>query len=429
MSATTGGPSPPSSGGPPGGVPPAPPSAIPEGPRRPVVAPKRAAQAAARAAASNDNRQGQAPSNDNGQGAAEGNPRIVQGRAPGQSLQMGDALKLLSARRRAPPGGQGQPAPPAANANGAANGAAAPHQAPAAATPAAAPAPAAEGDDPFAGMLAQARGQPAPAAQEAGQGAPPAPATAGTGTEFRLTIGGKEQVFTHDQLADHIGKSHDYTRKMQELSTVGTQVANAQAALNDLLPVVIPYMERLIAEGEASFGGGQPDWRKLAETDPGGYISQRAAWDAAQQERANLDRIRQVQGKEAADAFNARKQAGHAQLVKELPGWADDGKRQRMISEIMGWATKQGYPAAELANVVDARHVITLAKAMMFDRMLSGVKTGAPTIPGGQQVGSGRPPPQQSGTLAEAEAAWADRKDIRSAAKLLVARRGRGRPV
>jgi hypothetical protein len=357
-------------------------------------------------------------------GEAAGDSRFA--RVPGTPtarLSMNDAAAAIGERlrARAAPGGEASPPDSARNrpASAGQNANAGDSSPRPAADPAADPA------DPFGALMSRLRGDDAPAPTPAAPGLapPPTPAPAkANGESYTLDVEGQPQTFTGAELAQHLAKSKDYTAKTQQISALARELNDRQAALAEVLPLVLPYMERMIAETEGGLGAA-PDWVKLAETDPGGYIAQKARWDMAQAERQKLDRIRQSQARESDHAKRLRLAEGHKTLVQSLPGWDDPAKRTQMQGLIANWAKKQGYPDQEIGQVYESRHVVTLAKAMLFDRMLSGAKTDAPRLPHVPRGGLQRP---AEGELQTAEERFAARPNAANAGALISARR-RGR--
>jgi len=370
---------------------------------------------------------GSAPPPATGQPAAGGDvkPAAVTPLGSSPALQGGisldDAIKQVGetrqrrarpSRQPAHPAASPQPSPPSPS-----NGAAAPNGT------------AAPTADPIDGLIrayrernappAAANGAepPSPTPHSNGQ-APPAAAAEGYSGPVRLTIDGRTGDFTPEQLTTALRQAHDYTNKTKQLADFTRQVNERAEAINRMMPVLVPEIERQIGILDAQLGK-QPDWRKLAETDPAEYQRQDAAWKEAAAERQRLDALMQVQQQETEQTRQARLAEGHAQLVKALPGWDDAGQRGKLQSEMIRWGRAQGFPEAELNSLYEPRHVIALFKAMAFDRMMHGVRSDAPIVPQAQN-GRALPPTQQVG---QAQEEFSRRPTMRNAVSLLNARR------
>lgn len=349
------------------------------------------------------------------QGAPPGGSGETSGPQPlGQSpkLQGGisaeDAVRRLSDTRA----GRRPPAPRAAS-NGAApavpptNGAAPP------------PAPAPAGADPLDTLINAFR---------AGGGDAPPPSAAPTNqyerpvdAPIKLTIDGREQEFTREQLVANHHRAADYTKKAQALADLNRQVTERAQAIEKMLPVLVPEIERQIAALDAQLGQ-RVDWDTLARTDPAEYMRQDALHKAQSAERERLAALSAMREQETEQARNRRLVEGHAELVRMLPGWDNPQTRGRLQSDMIRWGRQNGFSDQELSGIYEPRHVMALFKAMAFDHLMAGVKSDAPPVPNVQRRGTA-PPPAASRPLNDAERRFADSHSMRDAIAVLNARR------
>jgi len=328
-------------------------------------------------------------------------------------------------RRTAPAAGEAPQPAAAPRSNGAAgaNGHAAPAEAVA---------------DPIDGLISACRQRNAPPG--APNGADPAPAANGAqppthgqappgvpaelSGPVRLTIDGRALDFTPQQLTAAVRQAQDYTNKTKQLAEAHRQVAERAQAIDQMLPALVPEIERQIALLDQQLGK-QPDWKRLAATDPAEYQRQDAAWKEAAAERQRLDSLMALQQQETEQARSKRLAEGHAQLAQALPGWDDAATRGKLQSEMIRWGRSQGFPDAELQSIYEPRHIVALFKAMAFDRMMHGVRSDAPMVPNVQR---GRAPPQAvTAQAGDAEQRFAQMPTQRNAVQLLNARRRGGR--
>ena len=239
-----------------------------------------------------------------------------------------------------------------------------------------------------------------------------------------LEVGGKPQSFSKAQLLDHVLKATDYTRKSQQLADFAREVQQAQQTVAELVPILTPMLQQQIAQLEGNLGP-EPDWITLARTDPAQYNIKRAEWDMAERERRKLATLQAQHSQQTEAQQRAKLTEGHKELVKALPGWDDPATRGRIQSEIVKWGRNNGYPDAELRALYEPRYVVTLTKAMMFDRLMAGAKTDAPVVP---VVQRGSLPPPTTEPVRTAEAQFSQKPSVRNAAQLLSARRAALRP-
>jgi hypothetical protein len=344
-----------------------------------------------------------------------------------EKLSLRQGAKALADRRKAP----GEPPPRARPAR-----AEAARQPPAGAAPQPAaeaqpqPAQRGNGADVLESLIDNFRGTAAgdaPGAQGTPQGTQqPTPRPGAAGAEpdvgtggVALVVNGERRNYSHAELLEHVLKAHDYTAKSQQLANFAREVEQTRATVNDLLPILTPLLEQQIRALEGNLGP-EPDWGHLARTDPAAYNIKRADWDMAERERRNLATLQNTRMQQSDAQVRAKLNESHNLLVKQLPGWKDPEQRGRIQQEIAKWGRANGFPDSELKNILEARHIICLTKAMMFDRLMAGAKTNAPLIP---VVQRGTLPPPATEPVRNAESRFAEKTTARNGADLLIARR------
>jgi hypothetical protein len=253
-----------------------------------------------------------------------------------------------------------------------------------------------------------------------------APTTGGV----ELEVAGQIRMFTHAELRDAVMKSRGFTQKTQELANLTRQVNEQYAAIQQILPIMVPELQRQVKALETSLGD-EPDWGALeAAGDPKEYQRQDAAWKRLQAERARLARLEATQQQETAEQERRRLSDGHRELVRVIPGWGDARTRESMQREIATYARGLGYSNAELNGIFEPRHVITLLHATVARRLFETMNTRG-VVP--LNVGRGGAPTEQRrqpGGTPDAEAAFAARPSVRNAAAVLAARRAKpGAPL
>jgi hypothetical protein len=113
----------------------------------------------------------------------------------------------------------------------------------------------------------------------------------------------------------------------------------------------------------------------LKEVDPIGYAVKVAEKSEKEKQlyaiRAEQARIAQMQQSEQAEQLQ-RVVATEAEKLKTvLPDYADPEKGEQVRSSIRKYAESIGFQANELAQVYDSRAVLTLYKAMQYDKLMS----------------------------------------------------------
>jgi hypothetical protein len=113
----------------------------------------------------------------------------------------------------------------------------------------------------------------------------------------------------------------------------------------------------------------------LKENDPIGYavkvaeLSQREKQLA--QVQAERQRIAEQQERERQEQLGSVIQAEARKLAEVIPDYADPKKGEAMRRELREFGLKVGFSDQELAGVYDSRAVVTLWKAMQYDKLQS----------------------------------------------------------
>lgn len=117
---------------------------------------------------------------------------------------------------------------------------------------------------------------------------------------------------------------------------------------------------------------GTPDWETLKRTDPQTYINlqqefQRLeALDQAAKREAQT--AAQLQAQHSAREFQQTRSRESERLSQRVPAFADPVRSAQLSKDIQQFGVQEGFSVDELNSVVDHRMVVTLYKAMLYDR-------------------------------------------------------------
>ena len=259
---------------------------------------------------------------------------------------------------------------------------------------------------------------------EAGAGPQPAP----TNTYLQgvpLKIGNEERHYSVPELTEAVSKAADYTQKTRALSEQARQLNERTATIDQLLPILVPEIERQLANLNGD--DPEPDWHAVP---PAEYQQRFAEWRTRQRtnesERNRLAALQQAAQRRETEQRMERVRISHAELVRTVPGWGQENTRNQLVSEMRQYGLQNGYPAAELDSIVEARHVKTLLMAMVGERIMAGARTQTLTVP--QVRRGGAPPPPAPAALRSAEERFNANPTNKTGLGLLMARRsGQGR--
>jgi len=191
---------------------------------------------------------------------------------------------------------------------------------------------------------------------------------------YVVKAAGEEKEVTLDELIKGYQLGADYTKKTTDVAEQRKAVEAERVAIEEAKYARDQYAQRLQAiDSFLSSQTSTEDLNELRENDPIGYAVKVAELSEKKEQlqavRAEQQRIAEMQQAEQAQAMQ-RVVAQEAQkLAQILPEFSDSTKGENLRKEIRTYGKSLGFSDAELANVYDSRHVITLHKAMMYDKL------------------------------------------------------------
>lgn len=194
--------------------------------------------------------------------------------------------------------------------------------------------------------------------------------------KYRVKAAGEEKEVTLDELIKSYQLGTDYTKKSQAVAEERKAVEAERQRIEEARQLRDQYAERLqIIEQMLNQQPETENLDYLKETDPIGYavkvaeLSQREKQLA--QVRAEQQRIAEMQQQERNQQLQSTIAEEAKKLVEVLPEYADPQKGDVIRREIREFGKKSGFSEQELANVYDSRAVLTLWKAMQYDKLQS----------------------------------------------------------
>lgn len=189
---------------------------------------------------------------------------------------------------------------------------------------------------------------------------------------YRVKAAGEEKEVTLDELVKGYQLGADYTKKTTEIAEQrkvleAERMAVEQAKqIRDVYAQRLQMMEQLLQQPEE-------DIESLKDTDPIGYAVKIA--EQTQREK-QLEAIREeqyriAQQQQAEQAQNLRGFIAYEaeKLASVIPEYADKEKGQHLRQEIRSYAKSIGWSDEELSAVYDSRAVLTIYKAMQYDKL------------------------------------------------------------
>jgi len=239
--------------------------------------------------------------------------------------------------------------------------------------------------------------------------------------KYRVKVDGQEYDVTQDELVKGYQREADYTKKTQTLAEQRKAVEAEKGAVEQAKQLRDTYAQRLqIIEQALRSQTPSEDLDALKEVDPIGYAVKVAENSEKEKQlyaiRAEQARIAQMQQSEQTQHLQQVVASEAEKLTKFLPEYADPEKGEQVRSNIKKYAESVGFSSDELSKVYDSRAVLTLYKAMQYDKLMSN--KGEVTKKVGQapkmvKAGVGKP----MGSL-EAEQTKRMKQQLRSSGKV-----------
>jgi hypothetical protein len=193
---------------------------------------------------------------------------------------------------------------------------------------------------------------------------------------YRVKAAGEDKEVTLDELIKSYQLGTDYTKKSQAVAEERKVVEAERQRIDEARQLRDQYAERLqMIEQMLNQQQPEENLEYLKETDPIGYAVKVAEMSQKEKQlmqvRAERERISQQQEYDRQTQLRQQIATEAEKLVAALPEYADPEKGELIRKDIRTYGKQAGFSDDELANVYDSRAVLTLWKAMQFDKLQS----------------------------------------------------------
>ena len=191
---------------------------------------------------------------------------------------------------------------------------------------------------------------------------------------YRVKAAGEDREVTLDELIKSYQLGTDYTKKSQAVAEERKAVEAERQAVQEAKALRDQYAQRLeIIESMLNQPQEVENLDYLKETDPIGYAVKVAEMSQKEKQllqvRAERERIMQQQEYDRQQQMRQTIAAESEKLVAVIPEFADPEKGEIVRKDIRSFGKQMGFSDEELANVFDSRAVLTLYKAMQYDKL------------------------------------------------------------
>jgi len=195
---------------------------------------------------------------------------------------------------------------------------------------------------------------------------------------FTVKVDGQEVEVTQEELVNGYSRQQDYTRKTQELSQQRKTIEQQQAELaqrDAIYSQLLPKMEAQL-QGEMA---NEPDWSKLYEDDPVGYVREKQLWDEKKEKakaiQAEQQRLQDEAMAEQQKLIQQQVEFGQQRILELIPEWQNPEVAAKEKAAIRDYAINTlEYTHQEVVSVYDYRALLGLRKAWLNDKIVETVK-------------------------------------------------------
>ena len=192
---------------------------------------------------------------------------------------------------------------------------------------------------------------------------------------YLVKAAGEEREVTLDELIKSYQLGTDYTKKSQAVAEDRKAVEAERQAVQEAKQMRDTYAQRLEMIEQMLQPQQEENLDYLKETDPIGYSVRVAEMVQKEKQlgaiRAERERINQQQEYDRQMQMQQTVAEEMQKLSASLPEFADPAKGEAIRNDIRTYGKQMGFSEGELAAVYDSRAVLTLYKAMQYDKLVA----------------------------------------------------------
>ena len=192
---------------------------------------------------------------------------------------------------------------------------------------------------------------------------------------YRVKAAGEEREVTLNELIKSYQLGTDYTKKSQAVAEERKAVESERQAVQEAKQMRDTYAQRLEMIEQMLQPQQEENLEYLKETDPIGYsvkvaemVQRDKQLSAVQAERHRINQ-QQEQDRQAQMQHVVAEEM--QKLTAYIPEFTDPAKGESIRNDIRAFGKQIGFSDQELAAVYDSRAVLTLYKAMQYDKLVA----------------------------------------------------------
>lgn len=192
---------------------------------------------------------------------------------------------------------------------------------------------------------------------------------------YLVKAAGEEREVTLDELIKSYQLGTDYTKKSQAVAEERKAVESERQAVQEAKQMRDTYAQRLEMIEQMLQPQQEENLDYLKETDPIGYSVKVAEMVQREKQLAAVQaeryRINQQQEQDRQAQMQSVVAEEMQKLSAAIPEFTDPAKGEAIRNDIRAFGKQLGFSDNELAAVYDSRAVLTLYKAMQYDKLVA----------------------------------------------------------
>ena len=192
---------------------------------------------------------------------------------------------------------------------------------------------------------------------------------------FRVKVDNEELEVDLDELIKGYSRTSDYTKKTQTLAEQRKAVEAERTKIEEAAKLRDTYAQRLQVI-EQMLTQPEEDISALKDQDPIGYAVKMAERMEREKQlaavRAERESVEAKQVSEHQERLKSHIAQEAERLRAAIPDMADDVKGEIIRRDIRNYAKSVGSTDQELSQVYDHRAVLTLYRAMQYEKLTKG---------------------------------------------------------
>ena len=192
---------------------------------------------------------------------------------------------------------------------------------------------------------------------------------------YLVKAAGEEREVTLDELIKSYQLGTDYTKKSQAVAEERKAVESERQAVQEAKQMRDTYAQRLEMIEQMLQPQQEENLDYLKETDPIGYSVKVAEMVQREKQLASVQaeryRINQQQEQDRQAQMQSVVAEEMQKLSAAIPEFTDPAKGEAIRNDIRTFGKQLGFSDNELAAVYDSRAVLTLYKAMQYDKLVA----------------------------------------------------------